>query len=95
MYSGQRDFTPLFQVLRELIDQDAVREDAIRFHYAGHDAPFLLAQAEKYNLQQIVVDHGFISRSESIRLQADSDILLVSNWNYASTGVSALTGEDL
>ncbi len=81
LYGGDRDLSPLFRAISELIDEKAVDEKLISVIYAGREFEVLKAQAKKYNGETIVCDYGLINREDCIRLQANSDILLLSTWN--------------
>ena len=66
--------------------------DKIRIHYAGRDYAYLLQQAEKYGITEILVDHGYVGRAEAAKMQAQSDVYGVLSWNTkAEKGV--LTGK--
>ena len=41
----------------------------------------LIAQLKEYGLERTAVDHGFVSREESIALQKEADALLLLTWN--------------
>ena len=58
LYSGERDCSPLFQAIRELIDVGTVHVDDVSFEYAGRDYGILKSQADKYNLSSIIKDKG-------------------------------------
>ena len=68
-------------VLRNLIEEGAICADDFSFEYAGSDYPELLNQLGEYGLEKTAVDHGFVSREESIALQKHADALLLLTWN--------------
>ncbi|MDI9520818.1 MAG: hypothetical protein QM308_06680 [Bacillota bacterium] len=88
LYEGKRKISVLFQVISELYHDGSIDIANICFNYAGHDFVFLKEQAEKYDLSSIIIDHGFLSRAESLALQSASDILVLATWNSKKeTGV--------
>jgi hypothetical protein len=80
IYSGKQDLTPLFKAIRIIIDRNAISQKRIRFHYAGNDFGILFSQAKTEGLEDILVDNGFVNREESLKIQARSDVLVVSAW---------------
>ena len=54
---------------------------SIIIDYAGHDGNILVEQAKKFGLEKIIVDHGYLSRTEVEEVQRQSDIFLVLSWN--------------
>ncbi len=84
LYSGKRDISPLFEALHELADEGSVDKEKIAFEYAGNDGAILLAQAEKYGMQDIVNDRGRMPRKECLSFQFAADILVLATWNYKS-----------
>jgi len=81
LYNGKRDFSPLFKILSEIIDENPTFNNKFRVNYAGSDFMYILMNARKYNLESILVNWGSISREHSLKLQEISDFLLISTWN--------------
>lgn len=81
LYHGKRCVDMLAATLRELIDAGEIREDSFVFHYAGSDYPELIAQLDAFGLSKCAVDHGFVSRAESISMQKNATALLLLTWN--------------
>ena len=81
LYAGLRDFSPLLKALSHLHEAGKISLDKIKIHYAGRDYPYLLQQAEKYGLTQILVNHGYVDRQEAAKMQAESDVYVVLSWN--------------
>ncbi len=84
LYHGKRCVDMLGTVLRELIDEGKVGKDAFTFQYAGSDYSELLDQLGQYDLAGTAVDHGFVSRDESIAMQKNGSALLLLTWNEKS-----------
>lgn len=81
MYAGKRDFSPVLRALQKLSEDGAISLDKVRVHYAGPDFKYLHSQAEKYNVTDILVDHGYVGRKEAARMQEEADIYVVLSWN--------------
>lgn len=81
LYGGKRNIEVIFKVLRELVDENLININDIVFNYAGKEFYTLHKQAQKYGLENILVNHGFISREKSISLQIESSINVVCTWN--------------
>lgn len=81
LYHGKRCVDMLASVLKELIAEEKIAVDSFAFEYAGPDFQELVAQLKLYGLEQSAVDHGFVSREESIAMQKAADALLLLTWN--------------
>ncbi len=92
LYGGERDCTPLFRAIRELIRDEKITIDDVALHYAGRDGQIIINQADKCDVGQIVKDHGVVSRSESVELQNSADCVIVATTCYVDNG-GAMTGK--
>lgn len=81
LYGGQRKLNSFFEALRDAIEKKIIPKDKIKFVYAGKEFGVLHRVAKKFNLTDILIDKGFVSREESIDLQANSDLIIVVTWN--------------
>ena len=81
LYEGKRDLSVLFRCLRRLVDEGVLSAERLSFDYAGGEGGVLYAQAERYGLGQIVDDHGWVSREESLRIQSRARCLVLATWN--------------
>lgn len=91
LYSGQRDASILFKVVKELIlENEKYRK--IRLVYAGKDSSLWNSWAEKYKLEDNILIKGVISREESIKLQNNASINLLLTWS-TKTQKGILTGK--
>lgn len=81
LYEGRRDISPLFNALSDLIKSDLIDDSLISVEYAGNDFAYLLAQANQYGLDGIIVNHNRLSHQQCIKLQLESHILILSTWN--------------
>ena len=75
------DIKPLFRAINHLIDDGSIAKDKIEINYAGGSADQFLSYAAEYNLEDITISKGVISRDESLLLQRQSDIIVVAVWN--------------
>ncbi len=95
-YCGQlqagRDLYPVFHAVQELIREGACDAKRIRFHYAGRQGEVFKTQAAKYGLGSAVIDHGMLTRLDSLSLQQNADALLVAIFNNAARK-GVLTGK--
>lgn len=49
----------------------------IRFIYCGKDSIYVKAKFKEYDLENILIDKGLVSRDESIKIQNSADVLLL------------------
>lgn len=76
-----RSPSSLFCAIKQLADTGKLDLKNIRFEYAGPDFDMILAQAKPYGVEEILIDHGYVSRTEAYEIQCRSDIFLVLSWN--------------
>lgn len=81
LYHGKRCVDMLASVLKGLIEEEKIGADSFAFEYAGPDYQELLSQLRTYGLENTAVDHGFVSREESMAMQKSADALLLLTWN--------------
>lgn len=79
LYPGRSRPEMLFEALREQSENGPnVR---FEFHYAGSQSTLVKELAEKAGVEDLVVDHGFVSHERALQLQEEADALLVLAWN--------------
>ena len=81
LYSGKRDLSILFDVINEIVNEDLKKKDFIRFNYAGKEFNEIQKQLHDYDIEDLVINMGYISRVESLKIQNQSEILIASTWN--------------
>lgn len=81
LYHKEQTLEPIFQAIRELIDEKKIEEKNITIDYAGQYGAKVYREVCKYHLGKIYNDWGEVSRYCSILLQDRGDILLTSVWN--------------
>lgn len=79
-YNGKRDPRLLFEVLAELIQEQILSADEVRVRFYGRLEPWLPALVARYGVTEIVELHGFISRTEVLQREMESQILLLLGW---------------
>lgn len=81
---GDRDITPMFRVLRRLIDEKHLSPKQLKLVYAGREGALFTRYAVQSGLENCVEDHGQVSRKQSIALQKGADILLMASHHLPS-----------
>ena len=82
------DFTPLLLALKQLAEKGSIDISKVKLNYAGKDFERLQEIARNMGMEEILINHGYVSRAEALRLQSISDIFLVLSWNrHDSQGV--------
>ena len=92
IYSGKRDLRPFFEAISNVLTNSSHTLEQMQFEYAGKEGKIFLSQAMEFGLNDRVIDHGQISRSNSLLLQQESDVCLLATWN-TSFEQGALTGK--
>lgn len=92
IYVGQQDFSPLLRAIAHLHASGKISLDKIRIHFAGKNYDHLYQLAERYGVADVLVDHGYVSRKEAAKIQAESDVYVVLSWNTKSKQ-GVLTGK--
>ena len=83
MYGAERDLSPFFRAMSELVSEGVLGKDQILLEHAGkvQDADIFYAQATAFGLGDAVKAHGLLPRDEAICLQLSADAILVAAWN--------------
>lgn len=81
LYEGKRDLGAFFEGIKQIIDSGILTKSEIEFHYAGRDFEYLHKQADTYGLEDILINHGVVSREMSFEIQLSSRYLVLSTWN--------------
>lgn len=81
LYSGKRDFSPVFRALKELCDENKISPENISFEYAGAEFSVLSFQAQMFDMEKILHNNGKLSRGTCLQLQYSSQLLMLSTWN--------------
>lgn len=81
LYGGERKLGVLFNAIRNLIDAGEIKKKYIKIDYAGKEYHVLEKQASEYQLEDLLINHGFITKADAIKLQLESDMVIVATWN--------------
>lgn len=81
LYGGERSLKSFFKALSLLIETNKISKEDIKIVYAGKEFAELEKQAKLFNLETVLENRGLVSRLESIKIQDESDIILVVTWN--------------
>lgn len=80
-YHQKQTLLPVFQAIRELIDEKEIEERFITIEYAGVYNEKVYCEICKFGLEKCYFNWGEVSRYQSILLQERADILMTSVWN--------------
>lgn len=80
LYNNQ-SISPLFVAIRQLCDLGKMDLSRVYFEYAGPHFELIYEQAKTYGIEEILIDHDFVSRAEAYEIQCRSDIFVVLSWN--------------
>ena len=81
MYGGKGGIHTFFRILKELLDEQIIKEENVEIRYLGKSANNFLEQASDFSIKDIIKNYGFVSREESIMAQKESNALLLLSWN--------------
>ncbi len=81
MYGLQRDLTPFFRALSELIREGEIARESVALVYAGGDTRGFVTQATGAGLKDCLEGYSFMPRDESLKLQKSAHVLLLPAWN--------------
>ena len=95
MYGGLQKLTPLFLAIKELTKNGLININEIEIHYAGtvSASKVFRSQLNEAGIETVMVDHGKLSRKETLELQNGSDILLTPSYDYERNKGGILTGK--
>jgi hypothetical protein len=91
---GKRDASLLFDSISELIKINVITKSSINLLFAGPQFSYqlLLQQSKKFNLEEIVINMGYLLHHQILELQKESDLLLLlTSNNKNESGI--LTGK--
>lgn len=75
------DLTPIFEVLKQLIDCGEIDAADISLEYAGGQGGLFYSQAESCGLGDKVKDYGILEREDAALLRQKAAVLLLCTWN--------------
>jgi len=80
LYEGKRDPRMLLTAIRELLDIKLIDESRVRIRFFGPKAPWLHIFVKENNMES-VVSFESVDRATALKKQAESQILLLLNWD--------------
>jgi glycosyltransferase involved in cell wall biosynthesis len=80
IYTGKQDTSIFCKALRDLILDETVDPKDVEVRFYGPYNESLARDIEEYDLQDIINQHGIIPRDRSFQKQAESQVLLLFNW---------------
>lgn len=81
LYAGKRNIEPLLSALSVLVKSKKISREDIELHYAGHEGELFLRLVERWGLGASVINHGVLSRSQSLGLQKSANLCILATWN--------------
>jgi len=81
LYEGQRDPSLLFEVVRGLIDQNAIPAEDLRIRFYGDIESWLPLLVARHGLERVVELNGPKLRKDVMELQRESQLLLLLPWS--------------
>ena len=80
-YPGKLDPETFFIALKELVNENKINKNKIKVNFYGFFGKYLESLINKYKLQGIVEEKGFLDREIILEKQKKSQLLLILNWN--------------
>jgi hypothetical protein len=80
IYHGNQNISLFFSALNTLICNNLIDPDNLEVRFYGRSDPVLTQKIAEFHLESIVKQYGVIAHSESIKKQAESQVLLLLNW---------------
>ncbi len=75
------DLNPLFAAIKELIQDGKIDLKDLVFSYCGNSSTVFDAYIREYNFDDCYINHGNLSRKESLKLQSSSSLLIMAGWS--------------
>jgi len=80
LYESKQDLRTILRALRELIDEGMIEKNDIELGYAGASSFIFSNWLEEYGLTDIADVHGLVTRTEALRLQLGSSMLMHASY---------------
>jgi hypothetical protein len=92
LYTNERNPSPIFEAIFNLIDNKILEGNDVNICYAGKDTELWNTYIVKYGLENLAINNGMLNSIESILLQKKSHInILLTSASIESQGV--ITGK--
>ena len=92
IYQKAQNADVLWQVLKELIDENEIDKSKFRIRYAGKDATLFRSWLNKFELEEFLEDKGMVSREEAMKMQETAAVNLLLTWSFG-TSKGIVTGK--
>jgi len=80
VYAGKQDPKDLFIAVKELISEKIINPDDIKIKFYTGKIPWLEKEIVDFGLENLAKTYDKISRSEIMKIQSESQILLLMDW---------------
>jgi len=84
LYFGKRDPEPFLLAIKGLIASGKIPENALSIRFIGCSEKWLFEMIDSIGIGNITHVQGKVSREESLRIQAESNVLLLLSRNHPS-----------
>jgi hypothetical protein len=81
VYRDKQQTGPLFQALRELIDEGSVDPAVVKISFFGPLRYCIEQEVKQYRLETVVCQHEMVPREVALERQRQSQLLLLLNWD--------------
>jgi len=81
LLDGKRDPVLLFTVISQLIKSNIIDPKKVIIRFYGPYERWLEHMTKKYELESVAFQYGMLTHEDAIKMQAESHILLLLNWN--------------
>lgn len=81
LYEGRQNIVPLFQAIKEFLDEKVLDEKDVEIWYAGGCFSYLQKQAESAGVEGLLTDFGYISRDDVLQKQRRAAVLFQAGWS--------------
>lgn len=83
LYAGKRDLTTMFRAISELDKEGNIDASKVSVEYAGNEWPIMQSFAEKFGLENICTNYGFVTRTRVMEIMSEIDCSVVCSHNTA------------
>lgn len=80
IYKDKQDPSKLFAAVSKLIQEKKIAAVETEIRFYGRRVPWLDSEIRKYGLENVIREYGPVSKEESLKKQAESQVLLVLGW---------------
>ena len=89
-YRDGQDPNKVLDCVSELIDEKAVERKRMKIRFYGPVSTALQRYAEQKGMDDVLTQHGVITREEAMLRQRESQVLLFMNWELSDKGTTSL-----